>query len=327
VHKFLIVYFCLSLVSGLSWAQEAPHELNDVEDLGPSDRKVVPPAAKTQQPPQQTLPPDVQSTPYNPRIESNQSAPDQKGSSGSGDVIFDWSKHKGETEVAHPFAEKGLIRISKDGTYYYKVDESTSHQAMSLQVGMFNPMNLKNPDAPSNVNTFADNYDQTSNPAFLFTKEWQMWTGALGKVSFQLGSGAFIAQGHGHFAGQYDQALTPMEVFTFVAMPNNVGVVYRLQFTHRPLFLPFIDGGGTAFTFAELRDDTRGPKFGGALAAYAGAGVGLNLTYFDYMSRIQLDHEYGITAVYLTAEYRRYQGFTRYDFTSDYINGGFLLEY
>ena len=205
---------------------------------------------------------------------------------------------------------------------------------MSLQIGVFDPKNLRNPDAPADSSTasFDANYDQTSNPAVLLTKEWRMFEGALGKVAFRMGTGAFVAQGHGHFhkdgGTPVNQDKTPMEVLTFIAMPNSAGVVYRLKFADRPLLVPYVEGGGIAFTFMEFRDDNKPPKFGGSLAGYGAAGLGLNLTWFDYLSRIRLDAEYGINAVYLTAEYRRIQAITtRFDFTSDFINAGFLMEY
>lgn len=245
--------------------------------------------------------------------------------------IFDWSKHQGETEVKHPFAEKGLQRITKDRTYFYKVEESDQKSAVSVHAGMFDPINLVNPDAEdSTYASFESNYDQSSNPAIMFEYEWQLWRTPVGKFGLRIGSGIFVAQGHGHFVHNYnpDVAVEPRETFTFMMFPNTLGAVYRFHMAHKQLFIPYIEGGGVAFAFTELRDDDKGPKFGGALGAYGAGGVGINLTYFDYMTRTQLDREYGINACYLTVEYRRFQAITtRYDFSSDYLNGGFLMEY
>jgi hypothetical protein len=248
--------------------------------------------------------------------------------SSKSEKIFDWSKHQGETEVKHPFAEKGLQRITKDRTYFYKVGESDQKSAVSVHAGMFDPTELSNPDTPdSPYASFEANYDQSSNPAILFEYEWQLWRTPIGKFGVRLGSGIFVAQGHGHFVHDYNE-VEPRETFTFMMFPNTVGAVYRFHMFHKQLFVPYVEGGGVAFAFTELRDDDKGPKFGGALGAYGAGGVGINLTYFDYMSRTQLDREYGINACYLTLEYRRFQAVTtRYDFTSDYLNGGFLMEY
>lgn len=334
--SLLLSAFCLALAPALGVAQEKPTPIDDVEAIKPYELK---PDSTINKPPETNDLDDVDVAepappvqPSNPRLDNNQPAPNVKTSGDTGDKIFDWRKHRGETEVAHPFAEKGLIRISKDGAYWYKVKETVPKAAMSLQLGLINPTLLRNPDAPANAtnDSFEENYDQTQNPAFLISKEWHVWTGALGKLGIRAGSGAFVAQGHGHFAGKnnINGDKTPLEIFTFVAMPNSLGVVYRAQFTDRPLFVPYAEGGVIGFTFAEVRDDNKPPKFGVSAAGYAAAGLALNLTYFDYLSRIRLDHEYGITAVFLTGEYRRIQAITtRYDFSSDFINGGFLMEY
>lgn len=308
MFKPWLIAFSLALAPSFSHAaDDVDAELNDVEPIADGASE-------------------------NPRIEANQQKPESRPSAASGEKIFDWNQHKGETEVKHPYAEKGLIRIDRNKVYYYKVPESDAPRAMSMQFGVFNPTNLRNPETSSSSGTFAANYDQTSNPAVILTREWRLFDGMLGKLGLRIGSGAFVAQGHGHFHSDSGTAKnadkTPMEVLTFLAMPNSAGVVYRLKFSDRPLFVPYAEGGGTYFTFMEFRDDNKGPKFGGSLAAYAAAGLGLNLTWFDYLSRIRLDAEYGINAVYLTAEYRRIQAIqTKFDFTSDFINGGFLMEY
>lgn len=248
-----------------------------------------------------------------------------KASSESGEPIFDWSKHKNEREVKHPFAEKGLIRITKDRDYLYKVTESDQKRAFDFRVGLFSPKNLANPE--TNV-TFADTYDSPSGPALLFNYEWQLMRGAIGKLGLQAGAGAFVAQGHGHFKPGTNDGKTPREVFTFLLFPVNVGAVYRFEMWHRQLLVPYASGGGSLFGFTEMRDDDKPPKFGGSLGAYYAGGVGLNLTYFDALSRINLDREYSINAIYLTVEYRGIVSLSQnYDFSSDFWNAGFLLEY
>jgi hypothetical protein len=104
--------------------------------------------------------------------------------------------------------------------------------------------------------------------------------------------------------------------------------VYRIQFWDKQLIVPYAEGGGTGFTFGEMRDDGHGPKFGASPAAYFALGGALNMTYFDNFSRIQLDREYGINRVYLMLEYRNELALVkRFDFSSDFFNAGFLMEY
>ncbi|NJL24065.1 MAG: hypothetical protein HC902_02025 [Calothrix sp. SM1_5_4] len=247
----------------------------------------------------------------------------------SGEPIFDWSKHKGEKEVPHPFAEKGLIRIAKDRTYIYRVDESEQSRAASFRIGVFNPVNLENPDmAGQEGASFEENYDQTDNPSVMIDYEWQSWRSPLGKIGLRAGAGIYVAQGHGHFVSGINSGLEPRELFTFVAVPLSLGAVYRMHVWHRQLFVPYAEGGGIAFAFSELRDDDKPPKFGGAPAGYYAGGLALNLSYFDKLARIQLDREYGINAVYLTVEYRGVVALSeKFDFSSDLYNAGFLMEF
>ena len=158
--------------------------------------------------------------------------------------------------------------------------------------------------------------------------EWQLWRSPIGKWGATLGSGVYIAQGHGHFKGTANAGLTPREIFTFAIFPLNVGAIYRLQIWDRQMIIPYAAGGGTIFGFTEFRDDDKPPKFGGSLGAYYAAGGALNLTYFDAKSKIQLDREYGINSVYLTVEYRGIVALSKkYDLSSDMLNAGFLMEY
>lgn len=315
------------------------NEIDEIENAVPDESHVdtaVKPKAEmplSEKRDTSDMPPDQRSTSDMPPSQHRQNENaiyTEKSSSSSGEPIYDWSKHQGENVIDHPFAGKGLIRITKDKDYIYKVKEGEGHQAMSLQVGMLDPVNLRNPNANvgSYGSTFKDNYSSTSNPTVLLTKEWDGWIGALGKINWRIGSGAFVAQGHGHFVSSVNQDKEPLENLTFIAFPNSAGVVYRMQFYDRPLLVPFVEGGVTGWVFTEIRDDKKGPKFGVAPSGYAAAGVAVNMTYFDYLSRIHIDREYGITGVFFTAEFRRMQAIVdRYDFSGNYVNAGFLMQY
>ena len=252
---------------------------------------------------------------------------DERASSTRGEKIFDWSKHRGETEVPHPFADKGLIRIDKNNVYHYRVEETESHRAADFHAGPFNPVNLSNPEDDGPYSFYEDNYNGGA-PALLVNYEWQIWNSALGKAGLRAGAGLFFSQGHGHFVHLDNTRLKPLEVFSFAAVPFNFGLVYRMQWFHRQLFVPYVDGGGTLWAFAETRDDGKRPKFGGSAAAYGALGLGINLTYYNALSRIALDREYGIHAMYLIAEYRRTQTLSpHYDFSSNFLNAGLLMEF
>lgn len=241
--------------------------------------------------------------------------------------IFDWDKYPNARQVPHPFAKKGLLRVTKDNVYIYRVNESEQKTATTVRIGPYNPENLENPEAAGSVgSTFGENYDQTDIPKLLVDWEWHLWKSPIGKWGATLGAGVYVAQGNGHFVNQTNNDI-PKEVFTFVLVPVNVGAVYRLQIWHRQLFVPYAAGGGTIFGFSEIRDDHKPPKWGGALGGYYAGGLGINLTYFDKFARAQLDREYGINTVYLTLEYRGIVSTPKYDLSGDFFNAGLLLEY
>lgn len=243
--------------------------------------------------------------------------------------IFDWTDKSGQEEIDHPLHEKGLIRIDKNRKYIYKVNESEQKNAVAVRVGFAEFNDLENPEESGQVgSTFDENYDNSNSPMVLIDYEWQLFRTPIGKLGVRMGGGVFYAQGNGHFVSTTNQSKTPREVFTFFAVPVNLGATYRMQIWDQQLIVPYGEGGLTAIGFAEIRDDDKGPKFGGAPAGYFAAGAAFNLTYFDNLSRIMLDREYGINRVYLTGEYRAIIGLSQnYDFTSDFINGGIMMEF
>jgi hypothetical protein len=316
---FIFMLFCCG---GLAQAQSDESSLESEIEQELDNSKV-----RTEEPSASTSAPATRNDPA-PKIE-NQGPEMSRESADQGKPIYDWSKYNDEREIKHPFAEKGLLRIRKDRTYIYKVPETEQTRAASFHVGPYTPSNLRNPDRGDGEAgaTFEENYGSATLPAFMGELEWQFWRSPIGKWGVRLGVGAFIAQGNGHFVNSISNQ-TPREKFTFFMVPVNLGAIYRMQWGARQLFVPYAEGGGTVFSFAETRDDSKSPKFGGALGAYFGLGVALNLTYFDAMSRIALDREYGINHVYLTAEFRGMVGLVgNYNFTSNWINGGLLMEY
>ncbi len=240
---------------------------------------------------------------------------------------FDPRKARGTQRIKHPLAEKGLIRITKDKTYIYKTKSTPQDRAMSVRFGMYEPINLENTD---NQTSFEENYPESNSPIVLIDYEWQLWKSRLGKIGLKAGSGLFFANGNGRFKNDFDENRNrdPQEVFTFIAFPNTAGAVYRAQFWDKQILIPYADGGVMGWTFAELRDDGGNPKFGFSPAGYAAGGIQINLTSFDAISAFNLDAEYGINAVHVALEYRNMVSFGgKFDFSSDLINGGFLMEF
>jgi hypothetical protein len=226
--------------------------------------------------------------------------------------------------IRHPYASKGLTKITRDKTYIYRVPRTKQSAAATLAFGVFNPYRLKNPNTGNTFNEYYSN----NNAAVIFDYEWQIWR-KFGKLAVKLGTGISFASGSGEFKNNATTGNTeePLEKFTFIVAPTSLGAVYRFQYWDRQIIVPFGEGGGTAFTFGEFRDDNKRPKFGGALGAYFGAGAAFNMNFMDTVSMLEIDREYGINDIFLVAEYRAYVGFGKYDFTNTFINAGFLFEF
>ncbi|MCB0362632.1 MAG: hypothetical protein KDD35_07915 [Bdellovibrionales bacterium] len=230
-----------------------------------------------------------------------------------------------EKLVPHPFADKGLIRIKSDGTYIYATEMSDQDRASSLRFGMYEPQQLSNPDTEVE---FTYLYPDSSMPILLYDYEWQLWRGPFGKLGWKVGTGIYTANGNGSFKSAENASITPRENFTFIALPNSIGLIYRLQFWDSQPLVPFVEGGLDAITFAEIRDDNKGPKFGLATAAHGSGGVAFNIGLLDKSSVITLDREFGINSVWITLEYRLLLAINKkFDFSENFLNGGVMVEF
>lgn len=243
------------------------------------------------------------------------------------EVIYQ-QRHAKEVKIKHPYAEKGLVRITQDRTYVYRVPKSEQKNAVGFRFGVFNPENLENSETGA---TFADLYETTDAPIIFLEYEWQWFQTAVGKFGLKIGSGLFVAEGSGNFKNNYAENGSknkPLEKFTFVAFPNSVGAVYRAQFYDRQPLVPYVDGGLMGITFAEFRDDKDLPKLGLGTAAFFSAGGALNLGLLDSLSLLELDREYGINSIFLTGEFRQVvQLGGRFNFESSTVTGGVLMEF
>ncbi len=227
-------------------------------------------------------------------------------------------------KVKHPLAPRGLMRIDRDKNYIYQVKESPDNQAVSVRFGIQPALELSNPETGS---TFEQLYGGNSKPVIMADYEWLLFR-SLGRASLTLGSGLFIATGHGEFNNAQNRDKTPKENLTLLAFPNTAGVTWKAQFSDHPLFVPYASGGGIAYTMIEFRDDNKMPKFGLAPAAYGAGGLALNLRFLDAKSLLDMDREYGINAVYLAVEYRVIAGLSKkFDFSSNFINAGFMMQF
>lgn len=249
-----------------------------------------------------------------------------------GDYIFEKAPELAPRQYAPPkrykFSKKpgreAPASITMDGEFNYPVKESEFTGAAGLRFGFMSSPNITN---SSNGLTFTDIYGKEAVPALLVEYEYPL-TRALGRIGLKFETGAYAKQAAGRFKNPARNAELPEEKFTFVMIPLQAMIHYRFQFADSQLFVPFIEGGAAYNGIVELRDDNKTPRFGGAPAVIAGAGVNILLDWIDKRSIRQLDAEYGINHVWFTAQYRQTVGLKKdLDISSNLISAGFTFDY
>lgn len=281
----------------------------------------------TAQPPMQPAlvqPPDILLDDQTPVVDATDTVPHIKKKRGSYDATF-----KPENRlIEHPNASKGLIKIDKNRVYQYKVKTTDQSGVGNFHLGLYEPLDLVNPNDSSL--SFDELYDETDFPLILYDHEIQFWR-KFGRLGWTLGGGFYFAQGNGRFVELNPDPDPPSESFTLLVLPLNAGLIYRFQYHDYQRAVPYVAGGGDIFAFAETRDDNNNPTLGAALGAALAAhgSVGLSILLGrNSGSFLDLDREYGINTIYLTAEFRRYIGLSsKFDFTGNAITGGISAEY
>lgn len=232
---------------------------------------------------------------------------------------------KGGTEyIEHPLASKGLIAITRDGSYIYKTKETGKFsQTGAFRVGMMDPPKIYAADGT----TFEMMYSEGQQPVFMFDYEWQPFSG-YGKLGVQAGLGVMVAHGNGRFVDPSMSTLTPKEEYTFVAFPISAGIIYRLEWMSRQWLAPYVSGGGTYIAVAEIRDDGKSPSMVGTPAAYGGGGMLFNITALSRESAFTLRSEYGIANLWVSVDYRYLNAFNEdLDFSSSIVGAGMVVDY
>ncbi len=219
------------------------------------------------------------------------------------------------------------MKILASGEFKYATEKSPITGTAAFRVGFFGPPNLLNTDTHK---YFQDIYTKDQLPVLFGEYEWPL-TSRLGHLGVKFGSGLFLAQGQGQFvktdtSRRLDDL--PPEKYTFLMFPNQLTAQYRFQYSDAQPIVPYVEGGFGFFTFAELRDDSAGPRFGGAATTVLAGGVNFLMDWLDPDAIQRLDNDYGINHVYFATEFRQVIGLNKtYDFSSSVINAGFVLQF
>lgn len=230
-------------------------------------------------------------------------------------------KKGGVLVVPHPNSPKGLIRINKDNTYQYKTPKVMKSQSISVKIGPGTPPKIQGPEG-SNI-TYESMYGSGTYTTMNIDYEWQAFK-QFGSLGFQAGSGFAIMQG----SGRLQSGGPALEKFTLVAIPASAFVIYRLEFSRRQWFVPYLLGGGTVFGLVERRDDGKKTSLAAAPAAGGAIGAHIALTGIDDNSAFTLSNDYGIADLWFTLEGRFLQGLrSDVDFTTAQVTGGVTMDF
>ncbi len=208
----------------------------------------------------------------------------------------------------------------RTGEVFYPRKESPQDSASSFRVGKYSPTQLKNGDTGI---FFDDIYTDSSDIIIYFDYEYQIFRG-FGKLGIKGGTGIFTATGAGRFKNSGEEA---REKFTFLMLPNTLGGIYRMQIWDKQFLVPYAEAGAGYFTFVEVRDDFKRTKYGGSAVGYWAAGVSLMLDYLAPTTMGELDSDYGINHMWLTADYRSFISGGALDFSADSFSAGILFEF
>lgn len=214
--------------------------------------------------------------------------------------------------------------IASDGSFIYPVEQSEFGGAAGIRFGVMAPPNLSNPD---NGLTFAQIYGAEDVPALLFEYEYP-FTRSIGRMGIKFETGFFVKQAPGRFRRSDRVTEIPDERFTFMMVPVQTTLIYRFQYYDKQPLVPFVEGGGGYTGIAELRDDNKPPRIGGAPVMIAAGGVSFLLDWIDQQAVRELDAEYGINHVWLTAQFRQVVSLkSSLDVTSRVISAGFTVDF
>lgn len=232
----------------------------------------------------------------------------------------------GSVRVDHPRAAEGLIRINKDGSYQYRTKVKAKSQSGAFRFGSMTPprietsnsqINFKNMYGTSNVYSLEGDY------------EWQPFR-SFGALGLRLGMGVASVQANGFFSNpnRTDARTRSEESYTMYMVPVSAFIQYRFEFARRQWVVPFINGGGTYYGLAEVRNDGSQPQMAGAAAVGGGGGVLLSISRLDPAGAFTLSEEYGIADMWLIIEGRSLQGLSQdIDFTNQFVSAGIAVDF
>lgn len=170
--------------------------------------------------------------------------------------------------------------------------------------------------------TYKDVYGEDPGIGFVFDYEWQLFH-LLGKWTLKASTGLSIGNGTGQFLDG-NAGITPKEKYLLVVSPHTVLLNYKLRYSDKQWFVPYVEGGPGYYTYYERRSDGDKNGFGGAPVIAVAGGMLISLTLFDKNSAGVLYEDYGINHMWIDLNVRRNTGLDKKtDFSSNVFSAGF----
>ena len=226
-------------------------------------------------------------------------------------------------KLAHPNADKGLTRITSDRVHIYGHQKSKESYGSSIKFGQLQLNELKN----GNGREFVEIYDRDDNPILMFNYAKPL-TKKFGRISWDNEIGLMFASGRGIFTDTATPQPSEIDKLKLFAFPMTTGLLWTIQFSDHQIILPYVRGGVGFTGYFEIDDDFKSPKFAASLLGQGSVGIGFSLSGISKNQAARLDDEYGINGMWFTLEYKNYAAISGdYQFTSDFINAGLMMNF
>ncbi len=230
---------------------------------------------------------------------------------------------RGSKKIQHPFADEGLLRITKDKKYIYQVKKSPQTHMVSIRLAQVNPFEIKNSRGVS----FKDMYGETSNMGLVIDWEWP-WINPFGRLGYKIGLGFIYKKMPGRI-DQGGQLQKSFEQFSLLVVPLELSLIYRFQFSDEPWFVPYAQGGVGYVGMLEYRDDGKSTHKKGLPSTQAGGGLSVLLNGISDSMMHELDYDYGINNLWLTFDYRLIKSPSKegFDLSTQIVSVGITMDY
>jgi len=218
-----------------------------------------------------------------------------------GDVVSVAADEK-VIQIQHPNAEKGLVSIEKDKSYQYELAHRPKKSAASFGINVAPAPNISVTTPSNNQISFSSMYKSDSLVTLVGNYEWVLSRsyGTFG-IIFEAG----LANRHGN--GTLASGEQAQEGYSLFIVPLTAMLRYRFEYTYGQWVVPYVEGGGTYYGFAEIRDDNT-YNVAGSEAVGGGGGLMFNITRWDRKGAFQLESEFGVSDLYVTLGARAMAG-------------------